>query len=346
MKLKKSFSLGIFITFITLALAACGGEQSTSSGGDSQSDTNNSGENSVTLTLAATNDDAGIDKAIREYFTEQISELSDGSIEMQFFMGGQLGGGRETLEQLKVGELDMSIEVLHAELYYPKYNAANIPFLFEDFESVQRYKDDVRDEIDQLNRDVGGVIELGDHNIGTRYVTSNKPFTSADDIKGLRIRMPEMAAWINSFQAIGASPTPIAASEIVTALQTGTVDAQENTLTNIFGRQMWEYQDYLIDTGHSHAIFSWLVSVDAWEHKLSENQQEALQQAVQNTVAYVAEIVDEENERFIQLLQEEGMEFIEADKESFRKNAVPAVESFIEDNLAPGILDEIKKAMN
>jgi TRAP-type C4-dicarboxylate transport system substrate-binding protein len=318
-------------------LSACGGEEAGSSaeGGDT-----------VTLSFATTMDDSGVDKEIREYFEEQITELSDGTIEMEFFMGGQIGGEREALEQMMLGELDMGYNVIQAELYYQEYNAINIPFLFPDFESMQRFMDGpIGDEIERLSREEGGIIPLGMHGYGSRWTTSNVPFSNADELQGLAIRMPEIEWWVDVWDEMGALPTPIAATEIVTALQTGTVDAQENFLTNIAGRQMWDYQDYLIDTEHIQFYQTWVISEDTWENKLNESQQEAVEEAVQRTTDHVAEIVEEMNEEFLKEIEEGGMEIIYSDQQSFRDAADPAIQRIIEEELAEGVYEEVLRAI-
>jgi TRAP-type C4-dicarboxylate transport system substrate-binding protein len=299
-------------------------------------------EQSVRLSFATTMDDSGVDRAIREFFDERVRELSGGSIEIDFFMGGQLGGEREALEQMKLGELDMGYNVIQAELYYPEYNAVSIPFLFPDFASMQAFMSgSVGDEVARLARERGGIIPLGMHGYGARWTTSNRPFTTPEELRGLTIRMPEIRWWVDVWAEMGALPTPIAATEIVTALQTGVVEAQENFLTNIAGRQMWEYQRYLIKTEHIQFFQTWLVSERTWEDKLSEAQRQALAQAVEDTIAYVAEIVDEMNEGFVEETIANGMVLIEPDQEALRAAALPAVTRIIEEDLAPGVYDEV-----
>lgn len=316
-------------------ISACGGEK-----------TGGTEDEAVTLSFATTMDDSGVDKEIREYFEEQITELSNGTINMEFFMGGQLGGEREALEQMKLGELDMGYNVIQAELYYPEYNAISIPFLFPDYDSMKRFTDGpIGDEIEAIAREEGGIIPLGMHGYGARWTTSNVPFSNAEELAGIAIRMPEIEWWVDVWAEMGAQPTPIAATEIVTALQTGTVDAQENFLTNIFGRQMWDYQDYLIKTEHIEFFQTWVISVDTWENKLSESQRDAIKEAVQKTTEHVAEIVAEMNEGFVNDSIAAGMELIVPDQESLREAAQPAILRIIEEDLAAGVYDEVLKAI-
>jgi tripartite ATP-independent transporter DctP family solute receptor len=341
-KMSKKRSLLITLLLImglSLVLAACGG-------GTPTSGENDENEKDIKLSFATTMDDSGVDKEIREFFNQRVTELSNGSISFDFFMGGQLGGEREALEQMKLGELDMGYNVIQAELYYPEYNAISIPFLFPNFESMKKFMvGPVGEEINKLARERGGVIPMGMHGYGARWTTSNQAFTNPAELKGLKIRMPEIQWWVDVWAEMGALPTPIAATEIVTALQTGTVDAQENFLTNIAGRQMWEYQKYLIKTEHIQFFQTWLISEKTWEEKLSENQRNILTQAIEDTIAHVAEIVDELNDGFVQTSIENGMTLVEPDQEALRNAALPAVKKIVESDLSPGVYDEVLKVI-
>ncbi|SDI15236.1 TRAP transporter substrate-binding protein [Alteribacillus bidgolensis] len=216
--MKKYLMVSLAVVFL---LAGCGEEES--AGGSDE--TTGKSDDTVHLTFATTNDDSGITAAMREHFDERITELSDGSIEVEYFMGGQLGGENEQLSQMEAGEIDLGMGVLHADSYYPEYNAINVPFLFKDFEAMQKFiDDDMRQQINEKAIEEGGIRTLGMQSYGGRWVTSNKPFSNPEELEGLKIRMPEFETWVPVFEELGALPTPISASEIVSALQTGTVD--------------------------------------------------------------------------------------------------------------------------
>ena len=187
---------------------------------------------------------------------------------------------------------------------------------------------------------------MGLHGYGARWTTSNVPFSSIEELQGLKIRMPEIEWWVNVWAELGALPTPIAATEIVSALQTGTVDAQENFLTNIAGRQMWDYQKYLMKTEHIQLFQQWLVSEETWENKLNTEQQEIVSQAIDETLAYADEIVAESNVAFLEEIEANGMEIIYPDQEELREKAQPAIQEIIENELAPGVYEEVQRIID
>ncbi|MGJ9457995.1 TRAP transporter substrate-binding protein [Oceanobacillus sp. CF4.6] len=329
------YYLIFMLTIIALLISGCGDSVASSK------------EEKLSLVFATTMDDSGIDKDIKEFFGNKITELSDNTMEIEFFMAGQLGGEREALEQMNMGEIDIGYSVLQAELYYPDYNAISIPFLFQDLDSMREFMDGkVGDEIKEIAKEVGGIIPMGLHGYGARWTTSNIPFSNIEELQGMKIRMPEIEWWVNVWAELGALPTPIAATEIVSALQTGTVDAQENFLTNIAGRQMWDYQEYLMKTEHIQLFQQWLVSEDTWENKLTTEQQEIVTQAIDETLAYADEIVADSNEAFIEEIEANGMEIIYPDQEEMRQKAQPAIEEIIENELAPGVYEEVQRIMN
>src|SRR5690625_409508 len=164
-----------YITLIMLVLSGCGTVVS------------GTPDEKVELVFATTMDYSGIDKDIVDFFDSKITELSDDSIEIELFMNGQLGGEREALEQMNLGEIDLSYNVIQAELYYPEYNAIAIPFLFPDLDSMREYMDSpAGDKIKEIAKEKGGIIPMGMHGYGARWTTSNKPFSDVDELKGLR----------------------------------------------------------------------------------------------------------------------------------------------------------------
>jgi tripartite ATP-independent transporter DctP family solute receptor len=325
--IKKAVGVLCIIAVIVTLVAGCG-----SSTSQSETSGESAGIEKVTLIFGATMDDSGQDREITQYFKKRLSELSDGNMDVEIYLGGQLGSEREVLEQMKMGETDLSYGVLPPELYFQEYCAISVPFLFPNFDSINEYFEAVLEDIKPLASTKGGIIPLALHSSGTRWTTSNKPFYSAAEMKGLKLRLPEIEWWIKVWAEMGALPTPIAATEIVTALQTGVVDAQENTLTNIVGRQMWEYQKYLIKTDHVNWWQMWTISEKTW-NKLSENQQNILLQAIKETTERNNKMVEEMNKEFVQKCLDEGMELIELDRNDLFEAALPAIEKIAQEEL-------------
>ncbi len=297
------------------------------------------------LSFATTMNDSGVDKLLTQKFKEKVKELSKGTMDVKLYMGGQLGGEKEALELMKRGELDMGYNVVQASLYYPDLDATQVPFLFPDLESIERF---MAGPIGQKIKDVlvekGGMMWLGIHGYGSRATTSNRRFKNPQEMKGLKLRLPEIPIWIAVWKELGALPTPIPAPDIMMALKTGVVDAQENFLTNIAGRKMWEAQKYLILTNHVELVQNWLMSKKTWD-KLTPEQRSVVQQAFKEAITYLKPLVKEENQRFIEEAKKNGMEVIVPNREAFVKKAAPAIEKVVKEKLAPGVYEEALRAI-
>ena len=124
---------------------------------------------------------------------------------------------------------------------------------------------------------------------GWRHVTANKEIHKPEDMKGLKIRVMENQMHIDHFNALGASAVPMAFSELYTALQNGTMDAQENPFANIDGNRLYEVQKYIIKTGHIYDTSPLLASKTWWD-SLSESDQKLIRECVNEMVTYEREL--------------------------------------------------------
>lgn len=346
--MKKIAALFLSAALIATSLVGCGTAASTSQqGADAAkggSSSSSAGTAKVVLKFATTDEDSGIDHEITQFFKKRLGELSGGTMDVNLFMAGQMGDEKQALELMKLGELDVGYNAIMGDLYYKDMNSIAIPFLFTDVATMDRYMTSPSGEkIKQILKDKGGVRYAGMFDFGPRYFTSNKPFTKPEEMKGIKIRLPQLQSWIDIFKQIGSSPTPIAATEIVTALKTGTVDGQENFLSNIAGRQMWEYQKYLIATKHVMLPQTWLISDTAYK-KLNEQQQKWLDQAISDSIADIRTKTVKMNEEFIKKCTDNKMTLIEPDRDAFVKAAQPAVDKVLS-QMAPGVIDDTKKAI-
>ena len=173
-------------------------------------------------------EEAGVAK-----FKELVEQKSKGQMAVSPFLSGQLGGEKPVLGLLKIGKTEMSLTGgIFIGQYAPEYNALNVPFLFT-WEQLQDYVGGpAGKKIQELSSKKGGLVVFGPQYRGPRQMTSNKPVKEAKDIQGLKMRLPEDPVWLRVWQALGALPVAIPAPDIYMAMQTGQVEAQENTLVS------------------------------------------------------------------------------------------------------------------
>jgi len=152
---------------------------------------------------------------------------------------------------------------------------------------------------------------------GTRHTTSNKPFNDCAGMKGLKMRVPDVPAYLALPKACGANPTPIAFAEVYLALQNGTVDAQENPLTTIEAKKFFEVQKAIILTGHIVDSLATQVAPHVW-NKLSDADKKVFTDVTQEAAAKAtAEITKHEGE-LVAEFKKKGLQVIEPNKKSFQ----------------------------
>lgn len=188
-----------------------------------------------------------------EYFANKIKEESNGRIEVALFPNGQLGDDRSMLEQVSGGALDFSFtEIGRFAIFFPEAEVYVLPYMIKDFDHVHKATFDTtfgKNLINKIHDDLGITILSQAYN-GTRQTTSNKAINSIEDMKGLKLRVPNAASNLNFAKYSGAAPTPMAFSEVYLALQTNSVDGQENPLSAVRAQKFYEVQPYLAMTNH------------------------------------------------------------------------------------------------
>lgn len=282
---------------------------------------------------------------IAERIKEGIEDQTDGAL-MVRLLGPEVGGERDLLEATSRGEYQImqSGDMVIAQ-YAPKYGVTSVPFVFPDYESVaMAYDGELGKKMDESLKENGNLRLIGRSLRGARLLTATKPIRTPADLKGVKIRVPEIATWLTVWQAVGAQPTPVAWSEIFTALQTGVVDAQENPIAQIYEAKLYEVQDYIMMTEHLLAYFHWVIN-DDFLNSLSSEQQQIVLDVVKDATDWGTSQQDAASQaKLEEIIDEYGVEVIEPDRKAFFDAAKPAIEKISREEWAPevaGYLDEI-----
>ncbi len=214
------------------------------------------------------------------HMADILAKKSGGTMKMEVFGNGKLGNNRETLEQLQSGVLEMQAPSIAPLSGFNKAcEFLDMPYLFSDDKAAEKVLDgEVGDKIfDELKK--SNYIGLAWWTQGWRHMTtSKKEVREPKDMKGLKFRVMENPLHIAHFKALGASPVPIAYSEILSSLQQGVVDGQENPYVNIKLSGFADVQPYIIETGHVYDPIPILVSKPIWD-KLTDQQKQWLKEA-------------------------------------------------------------------
>ncbi|MFC3527893.1 DctP family TRAP transporter solute-binding subunit [Paracoccus mangrovi] len=244
-------------------------------------------------------------------FAELVAEKTGGEVTVEVFPDGVLFGGDQNaaVNQLGSGALDGLI--LASSVYAsfePKMNAISLPYLFSDYDQLKAYLGGEPGDELLASLDRFGIHGLGFFLRTFRDVTTkDRAITKAEDFKGLTLRTPNNPLFVALFQALGANPTPMAFSEVYTALQLGAIEGQENPVEVPYNNKFAEVQGQLNITQHLADSFLVALSNNAWQ-SIPEAHRDAVQQAADEMIAeHDAEEIAAEQE-IIAKLKEQGMQ--------------------------------------
>lgn len=324
----------VTITIFLLTLFGCStnettnepsGEPSESSSNEQITEQEESGEVKVMKVAVATAPDRSLTKGLYE-FERIVEEETNGTIDVEVYPDGQLGGDLQVFEGLKMGSIEAStMSTGPIASFAPKLNVLDLPFLFKDTATAHAILDgEIGEELLQ-ELEGTGVIGLNYWENGYRHLTNSvREVKTASDVAGLKIRTLENDLHIDIWEALGAVPTPMAYTELFTALEQRVVDGQENPVGNVISNKMYEVQKYLTKTGHVYNASPFLVSETFW-NQLTSEEQEIIRKAAEQAKIYQRELNAEEDATAFDQLIEEGMIIIELTEED-RQTFVEAVQ--------------------
>jgi tripartite ATP-independent transporter DctP family solute receptor len=252
------------------------------------------------------------------YMAERLDEYSGGTMRIDIYPSGQLGGERESVELLQIGSLAMTkVSTAPLEAFVPTMKIFSIPYLFRDREHYFRVLDSAIGKSLLESTEVARVRGLGYYDSGSRsFYTKDKPILSPADLKGMKIRVMKSQTAVKMVTALGGSPTPISWGELYTALQQGVVDGAENNPPSFYLSGHYETTKYLSLDEHTAVPDILLISSRVWQ-SLTEQQQQWLQAAVDDSVAYQRKLWQESTEESLAAVKAAGIEIFHPDKAPF-----------------------------
>ncbi|SME88020.1 C4-dicarboxylate-binding protein DctP [Tistlia consotensis] len=196
---------------------------------------------------------------------QRINDEMNGVACMEVYPNSQLYNDDKVLEAMQLGDVQMAAPSLSKfEKYTKKLRIFDLPFLFKDIEAVDRFQ--MSDKGQELlgSMKSKGLLGLAYWHNGMKQLSANKPLIEPSDAAGLKFRIQTSDVLEAQFKALGANPQKMAFSEVYGALQTGVVDGQENTWSNIYTKKFYEVQDGITHTDHGIIDYLVVVSADWW----------------------------------------------------------------------------------
>jgi len=263
-------------------------------------------------------------------FGDEIDKRTNGRYKVQRFYSGALGSEREAVEAVQLGAQEMVFTSTGPiPNFVPEVKILDLPFLFRDYQHARNTLDGEIGQ-DLLKKfEARGFKALAWGENGFRHMTNSKrSIREPEDLKGLKIRTMENPVHIQAYKAFGIIPTPMAFSEVFTALQQGTVDGQENPLSIIIANRFDQVQKHLTLTGHVYSPAVFLINKALFDKMSDVDKQHFLDAAREGVKANRAR-VDADEKSAITYLRSKGVEVVEEiDKAKFQKALVPVYREF------------------
>ncbi len=281
-------------------------------------------------------------------FKEVAEKLLPGKVEVQVFPSSQLFGDAKELEALLLGDVQFIAPSLSKfDRYTKKIQVFDLPFLFDDIAAVDRFQQgkDGKALLDAMQSK--GLQGLGYWHNGMKQMSTNRDKLSRpDDVKGLKFRIQASDVLEAQFRALGANPQKMAFSEVYQALQTGVVDGQENTWSNIYSQKFFEVQKTIASTNHG-VIDYMVVTNGKWWKGLPEDVRKGLTQAMDEATKHANKLADDLNERDRKRIADAGKAKIQTlskdDVAAWRKAMEPVWKKF-ESDIGKDLIDAALKS--
>jgi TRAP-type transport system periplasmic protein len=264
-----------------------------------------------------------------QLFKKYVEEKTKGGVQVALYYNSQLGGERESVEQVKSGSLEMATASAGPLTTFNKnFMVLDIPFAFDSYEIAWGVLDGPMGQKLLESSEGIGLKGLAYLENGYRHVTNNvRPINGPDDLKGIKIRTMEAPMHMENFKLLGANPTPVPWTELYMTMQQKVVDGQENPLANIWEVKMFEVQKFTSLTGHIYDPMP-LVANLVWFNKLPKDYQAAIEKGALLAQNYSRFVNKDREDKIVAKLTAKGMKVNDvsaAGKEKMRIKSQAAV---------------------
>ena len=254
------------------------------------------------------------------HFEDLVEKGSNGSIDVQIFPSSQMGPDREMIEGVQTGVLEMAVSPSSFFAGWDQsFAVIELPYMYPGKQVA----------LDVLNGPAGdemlgklenqGLVGLGWLENGVRHVTNNvRPIRSPEDLKGVKLRTMKVPAHVDTFQALGANPTPMNFGEVYSALQQGVIDGQENPVALIDSQRFYEVQKHVSLTSHVFTTYIPVIS-GAFFNSLSADDQSLLQNSMHKAAEYQQELVNGEESAQLEKIKKAGVNVVVLSKDQLQK---------------------------
>ena len=264
-----------------------------------------------------------------KFMSEVLEKNSGGKYKIKVFNKGALGTEKETIDQVKIGALDLTrVNIGPMNGICPLTQVPTMPFLFHSVEHMRKSLDGPAGEEILKSCESQGFIGLAFYDSGARSIYAKKPIKTVADAKGLKIRVQQSDLWVALVSAMGANATPMPYGEVLMGLKTGLVDAAENNIPSFDTARHFESVKFYSKTEHSMAPEMLLMSKLIWD-KLPKPDQDMIRAAAKESVPFQRKKWDEQEAKSLANVVAGGAQIVEVDKSSFQAVMGPVYDKFM-----------------
>jgi tripartite ATP-independent transporter DctP family solute receptor len=254
----------------------------------------------------------------------EIRKRTNGRFDITVFPASQLGNENQLNEALGFGAIDIIyVGINFVAATYPPLGISSAPFMLRDLDHWKAHRDSKL-----FSELVQGYDEKTRHKItaltyyGQRHVTANRRISKPEDMQGMKLRVPPAPLFLMFTKSVGADATPIAFSDVYTALQQGLVDGQENPLPTIMAKKFYEVQSHIVLTGHITESMVTVIGSHVW-NKLTPDDQKVFAETLKEAASKATESIEASERILAGEFSKLGVTVVEPDREAFRKAAIP-----------------------
>ena len=264
------------------------------------------------------------------HMSETLDKQSGGRYKIKVFNKGALGNEKETLDQVKIGALEMNrVNISTLNAICPKSLVPTMPFLFDSIAHMRKTLDGPVGEEVLKGCEHEGLVGLAFYDSGSRSIYAKKAVRSLADTKGLKIRVQPSELWVAVASAMGANATPMPTGEVYTALKTGLIDAAENNVPSYEGFKHYEPVKFYSRTEHSMAPEMLVISKAVFD-KMPKADQDMFRAAAKESVAFQRARWDEQEAKALAIVTKAGTQVVaDVDKAAFKAAMAPVYTKFI-----------------
>ena len=352
---KRILSVLMVAAMTTAVFAGCGSSSTGSAAGSTAASTGSAaasgsaaaGDAEYSMIAGTTTPDAHPYNLGLVKMGELINEKTNGAVKLDVFGNSQLGGERDLIEGLQLGSVQVTcVSTAPLSGFTDMFLVFDLPFIFETTEQARAVMDSEVGEQILHSVDEQGLVGLAWFENGFRNVTNNvKPVTVPDDLKGIKIRTMENPIHMAAFKVMGADPTPMAMGDVFTALQQGTIDAEENPVPIVETNKFYEVQKYISMTGHLFSPAPVFIGKDYFE-SLPAEYQDAIKEAADEATPYQREQIDEQNVSGLESLKSNGMEANEVEKAPFQDATKSVYDEYVKEGtgcVSPDLYNQVEE---